>query len=176
MTITLLSQPGYAFIPLTTPEALAPLDAFVDKVEFYDVALNVGEPLTAASLRDLVAVGDLFVWRMQATEARANKAMYALLSRYAMAEQAYVYCPQGWDNLAVAAGLEALTQAVFTAKPDCEDVWVGLPLPQPQDAEETLLIMGYTYTPSNLDKDIRRTFGLSRQVYMAYHADNAEDA
>lgn len=164
----LTRQPGFEFVSLTTPAQIDVLVPFGDSFEWYDIALNVGSPIGEAMLKNLMAEQDLFVWRMQSDHNPKLQA-YASLSRFAMAEQVYVYCPQGWDNTAVAAGLEALTQAVFADKPECQDVWTCLPTPEPSDSEETLLIMGFTYTPASLDKGRRRTFGLSRDVFSAYH-------
>lgn len=166
----LAPQPGYTFSPLT---AAADLDAFAPHgalFEMYDVALNVGEPIDRALLGDLIAQQDVFVWRMEPDD-KAHEVAFACLSRFAMAEQVYVFCPAGWDNTAVAAGLEALTQAVFAQAPRCQDIWTCVLLPEPEDAEDTLLIMGFTYTPASLDKGRRRTFGLSKEIFAAYHAD-----
>lgn len=161
-------QPGYTFVPLTEPAQWRELMAFGDRPEFFNVALNVGKPLDEALLTSLLAEKDIYVWRMEPDDSRHAPA-YATLSRYALAEQGYVFCPSGWDNTAAAAGLEALSQAVFIAQPECQDMWVCLPVPEPEDAEETLLIMGFTYTPASLDLGQRRTFGLSRDIFMAYH-------
>lgn len=164
----LARQPGFDFIPLTTAAEVAALAPLGQQFEWYDVALNVGSPLDEATLAQLVAEKDIFVWRMQSDDNPQLQA-YASLSRFAMAQQVYVYCPKGWDNTAVAAGIEALTQLVFAQVPDCQDVWTCLPVPEPDNSEETLLIMGFTYTPASLDNDARRTFGLARDIFTAYH-------
>jgi len=164
----LKDQPGYHFVPLTQPGEYDVLVPFGENFEFYNVALNVGSPIDGTFLAELVAQQDLFIWRMEPDDPQERVA-YATLCRFALDEQAYVFCPEGWDNTAVAAGLEAIGQAVFKNQPNCQDLWTCLPLPEPQDAEETLLIMGYTYTPASLDKERRRTFGLSRDVFTAYH-------
>lgn len=161
-------QPGYRFSALTTPTDIAEVAPLGASFEFYNVALNVGEPIDAARLTSLVQERDVFLWRMQ-PEGEERTVAYLSLSRYAMAEQVYVLSPKGWDNTVVAAGLEALTQAVFREVPACRDIWTCLPLPEPEDGEETLAIMGFSHVPASLDKKRRRTFGLGRDVFQAYH-------
>src|SRR3954451_5664877 len=112
----LKDQPGYHFVALTQPGDYAALLPFGETFEFHNVALNVGRPIDADFFAHLLATQDLFIWRMEPDD-RQQKVAYATLCRYAMAEQAYVFCPEGWDNTAVAAGLEAISQAVFSEVP-----------------------------------------------------------
>ena len=168
MTLTLPPQPGYTLVPLTTAEDWAPLRPHGTAFEFYDVATNVGRPFDDALWTQLIQSEELQAWRMQPKNTQEPVA-YITLCQYALAHQGYVFCPEGWNNTAVSAGLEALSVAVFKSAPTCEDLWVCVPVPEPEDSEDTLLIMGFTYVPASLDKGRRRTFGLSRQVFEAYH-------
>lgn len=175
MPIALAPQPGFTFEPLVTldawQQALAP---HLEQLGFYEMAANVGVPIDGARLAAMHDEGDMQLWRMRPQGGGELSPLFAVYSTFARSQHAYVYGQSRWDNTAVSTGLEAMSCAIFAALPACDDVWTSLPLPHPQDSEETLLIMGFTYTPSALDKTFKRTFGLGRAVWEAYHA--AEDA
>lgn len=174
MAIQLADQPGYRFEPIAELDAWrAALGPHLGDLAFYEMAANVGMPIDATRLAKMHSEADLQIWRMHREDGPNGPVQYAIYSTFARSHHVYVYASEAWDNTAVATGLEAMSCAIFAAHPTCEDVWTSLPLPHPVDSEETLLIMGFTYTQSALDQDFKRTFGLSRAVWEAYHADDA---
>jgi hypothetical protein len=166
MTIQLAPSPGYTLEALTDASALAPLTPHLGRPELWSCALVMGEAPDAEALLRGVHSGDFVIWRQRPTG--RGEPSYAILSRYADAWDIGVFSPGGYDVHATMAGLEALTGAIFGQVPECAYIWSGLVLPTPAGAEEALVVMGWTYTPAPQDRGIKRTFELSREVFLAY--------
>lgn len=166
MTIQLAPPPGYTLEALTDAAALAPLTPHLGRPALWACALVMGEAPDPEALLRGVQSGDFAIWRQRPTG--RGEASFAILSRYAEGWDIGVFCPMGYDVHATMAGLEALTGAIFEQVPQCAYIWTGLLEPAPAGAEEALVVMGWTYTPSHQDRGIKRTFELSREVFLAY--------
>lgn len=110
---------------------------------------------------------DLAAWAMLQQVGDARVAT-CVISTYALDWHVAVVHEARFSLARHVEAVDHLANAVFLARPEANEVWTALPLPEPEGAEESLAALGFTHVPSELDRGKRRTYGLFRDVWTAY--------
>ncbi|MBE7220498.1 MAG: hypothetical protein INR64_18675 [Caulobacteraceae bacterium] len=147
---------------------LGPLAARLGEPAVWHVALKLAAPPSAdALLGRLTGERDVAAWAMAQQVGDARVAT-CVISTYGLDWHVAVVHEANFSLARHVEAVDHLANAVFRARPEANEVWTALPVPEPDGAEESLAALGFTHVPSELDRGTRRTYGLFRDVWTAY--------
>lgn len=171
-TLTDALQPArsrsHHYVRLHTEQELGPLAQQLGRRAVWKVACKFGGPIEAAGLVEhMQGARDIAVWAMHQLLGDARVAS-CVVSTHALDWHVAVVHEAKFSLARHVEAIDQLASVVFRARPEVNEVWTALPLPEPDGAEETLAALGFTHVPSDLDQGEQRTYGLFRHVWSAY--------
>lgn len=159
---------SHYYVRLSGEEELGALIQQLGQPAVWQVACKLSGPIDAAGLvAHMHGARDLAVWAMHQSAGDARVAS-CVVSTHALDWHLAVVHEAKFSLTRHVEAIDQLASVVFRARPEVNEVWTALPLPEPDSAAETLAALGFTQVHSDLDQGRQRTYGLFRHVWSAY--------
>lgn len=134
----------------------------------WQVACKLSGPIDAAGfVEHMQGARDVAVWAMHQLLGDARVAS-CVVSTHALDWHVSVVHETKFSLTRHVEAIDQLASVVFRARPEVNEVWTALTLPEPDSAADTLAALGFTHVQSDLDEGKQRTYGLFRHVWSAY--------